>query len=84
MEIFLVLLAIAIILVLLAKGMGKLVGPFGCLVVIVLFFVFTCQEYNEQEERERIGKEKAEKAWEDMRKTKQQYRDSGWLKNPKM
>ena len=51
MEIFLVLLAIAIIAMLLVKGAEKLVGPFGCLVVIVLFFVFICQEYNEQEEQ---------------------------------
>lgn len=73
METFCILCAIVVIGILLAKGMSKIVGPLGCCVIVIIFLLFTCQEYNEMEEKERINEEKAEKAYEDIRKRKEEY-----------
>lgn len=89
METFFVLTFIVLVIIAIAKGANKLVGPIGCLALVIIFAVMTCEydkeikeEYNISDEEE--SKRKMDEAVEEIRKTKQMYIDSGWVKPPKM
>jgi Ca2+/Na+ antiporter len=89
METFFVIAFIILVIIAIAKGTNKLVGPIGCLALVIIFVVMTCEydkeikeEYNISEEEE--SKRKMDEAVEEIRKTKQMYIDSGWVKPPRM
>ena len=89
METFFVIAFIILVIIAIAKGTNKLVGPIGCLALVIIFVVMTCEydkeikeEYNISDEEE--SKRKMDKAVEEIRKTKQMYIDSGWVKPPKL
>jgi len=89
METFCIITFIVLVIIAVAKGTNKLLGPIGCLVMVIIFVVMTCEydketreEYNISDEEE--SKRKMDEAVEEIRKTKQMYIDSGWVKPPKM
>lgn len=89
METFFVIAFIILVIIAIAKGTNKLVGPIGCLALVIIFVVMTCEydkeikeEYNISDEEE--SKRKMDEAVEEIRKTKQMYIDSGWVKPPRM
>ena len=89
METFFVISFIILVIIAIAKGTNKLVGPIGCLALVIIFVVMTCEydkeikeEYNISDEEE--SKRKMDEAVEEIRKTKQMYIDSGWVKPPKL
>jgi cell division protein FtsW (lipid II flippase) len=89
METFFVIAFIILVIIAIAKGTNKLIGPIGCLVLVIIFVVMTCEydkeikeEYNISDEEE--SKRKMDEAVEEIRKTKQMYIDSGWVKPPKL
>jgi cell division protein FtsW (lipid II flippase) len=89
METFFVIAFIILVIIAIAKGTNKLIGPIGCLVLVIIFVVMTCEydkeikeEYNISDEEE--SKRKMDEAVEEIRKTKQMYIDSGWVKPPRM
>ena len=89
METFFVIAFIILVIIAIAKGTNKLVGPIGCLALVIIFVVMTCEydkeikeEYNISDEEE--SKRKMDEAVEEIRKTKQMYIDSGWAKPPKL
>ena len=89
METFFVIAFIILVIIAIAKGTNKLVGPIGCLALVIIFVVMTCEydkeikeEYNISDEEE--SKRKMDKAVEEIRKTKQMYIDSGWVKPPRI
>jgi cell division protein FtsW (lipid II flippase) len=89
METFFVIAFIILVIIAIAKGTNKLVGPIGCLALVIIFVVMTCEydkeikeEYNISDEEE--SKRKMDEAVEEIRKTKQMYIDSGWVKPPKL
>ena len=89
METFFVIAFIILVIIAIAKGTNKLVGPIGCLALVIIFVVMTCEydkeikeEYNIIDEEE--SKRKMDEAVEEIRKTKQMYIDSGWVKPPKL
>ena len=89
METFFVISFIILVIIAIAKGTNKLVGPIGCLALVIIFVVMTCEydkeikeEYNISDEEE--SKRKMDEAVEEIRKTKQMYIDSGWVKPPRM
>ena len=89
METFFVIAFIILVIIAIAKGTNKLVGPIGCLALVIIFVVMTCEydkeikeEYSISDEEE--SKRKMDEAVEEIRKTKQMYIDSGWVKPPRM
>ncbi len=89
METFFIITFIVLVIIAIAKGANKLVGPLGCLTLVIIFVVMTCEydretkdEYNMSDEEE--SKRKMDEAVEEIRKTKQMYIDSGWVKPPRM
>ena len=89
METFFVIAFIILVIIAIAKGTNKLVGPIGCLALVIIFVVMTCEydkeikeEYNISDEEE--SKRKMDEAVEEIRKTKQMYIDSGCVKPPRM
>ena len=89
METFFVIAFIILVIIAIAKGTNKLVGPIGCLALVIIFVVMTCEydkeikeEYNISDEEE--SKRKMDEEVEEIRKTKQMYIDSGWVKPPRM
>ena len=89
METYFVIAFIILVIIAIAKGTNKLVGPIGCLALVIIFVVMTCEydkeikeEYNISDEEE--SKRKMDEAVEEIRKTKQMYIDSGWVKPPKL
>ena len=89
METFFVIAFIILVIIAIAKGTNKLVGPIGCSALVIIFVVMTCEydkeireEYNISDEEE--SKRKMDEAVEEIRKTKQMYIDSGWVKPPKL
>ena len=89
METFFVIAFIILVIIAIAKGTNKLVGPIGCLALVIIFVVMTCEydkeikeEYNISDEEE--SKRKMDEAVEEIRKTKQMYIDSGWVKPPRI
>ena len=89
METFFVIAFIILVIIAIAKGTNTLVGPIGCLALVIIFVVMTCEydkeikeEYNISDEEE--SKRKMDEEVEEIRKTKQMYIDSGWVKPPRM
>ena len=73
METFFVISFIILVIIAIAKGTNKLVGPIGCLALVIIFVVMTCEydkeikeEYNISDEEE--SKRKMDEAVEEIRK----------------
>ncbi len=78
------LFIIVLVLFFSALAIEKLGGRAGCVIVLFLLFIgflFSLDDYK-KEDYER--QQKLDEAVEQIRKTKQMYIDSGWVKPPKM
>ena len=88
MDLFFILFFIFIAIMVVGYLGRRIAGKVGCLISIIIFIVWFVvelhDEISKQDEQEKTVKEKGEKAIEEMRRTKQMYIDSGWVKPPKM
>ena len=88
MDLFFILFFIFIAIMVVGYLGRGIAGKVGCLISIIIFIVWFAvelhDEISKQDEQEKTDKEKGEKAIEEMRRTKQMYIDSGWVKPPKM
>lgn len=88
MDLFFILFLIFIAIMVVGYLGRGIAGKIGCLVFFIIFIVWFAielhDEISKQEEQEKIDKKKGEDAVEEIRRTKQMYIDSGWVKPPKM
>lgn len=73
METFCIVALIFYIILAVSKGTQKLLGPIGCLLLLLIFIVMTCVSYNEEVQKEEENRRKADEAVEEIRKRKQRY-----------
>ena len=61
METFCIITFIVLVIIAVAKGTNKLLGPIGCLALVILFVVMTCEYDKETREEYNISDEEESK-----------------------